>query len=131
MAKIDTVNKYLEQFLADRKPEYREKFMARSVDNQYASIISWRRRMKLKEETTNTSAASATGLVEGLRALRKKLADLPELTEKESVRLQKEIEAFKDTLLNHAEIRRQKTLDDLERQAAAIEQKIAALRSKD
>lgn len=130
MAKIDTVNKYLEQFLADRKPEYREKFMARSVDNQYASIISWRRRMKLKEETTNTSAASATGLVEGLRALRKKLADLPELTEKESVRLQKEIEAFKDTLLNHAEIRRQKTLDDLERQAAAIEQKIAALRSK-
>ncbi|MBD5203451.1 MAG: hypothetical protein HDS82_01065 [Bacteroidales bacterium] len=129
MAKIDTVNKYLDDFLAERKPEYREKFMKRSVDNQYASIISWRRRMKLKAEAGEPMATTPSGIVETLRTLRKKLVELPELTERECERLQKEVEAMNDAVVNHAEIRRQRALQELERQAAQIEQRIAALRN--
>ncbi len=128
MAKIDTVNKYLAEFLEGRRPEYCEKFKQKSIDNQYASIASWRRRNRLKAELKESSGYSAAGILESLRTLRKKAVDLQDITEKETERIRKELALFDESIVNHTEIRKQRALEELERQAEAINARIAELK---
>lgn len=73
MAKIDTVLKYREAYLAGKSPEKRERFLARDVDKQYNSIMTWRyherqrqRRNEMEKDPVNV-----------LNRLRDSIAEMP------------------------------------------------------
>lgn len=132
MAKQDTINKYLDEFLATCSPERKEKFLSKSVDNQYASIINWRRRNREKAEmaVNKAEAVSASVILATLRGLSKKLMEVKEISAAESRKLNDEIENFKNNVANHEENRKARMLAGLEKQARMLNARIEKLRNE-
>lgn len=131
MAKEDTIKAYLEEFMEGRSPEYREKFLAKSIDNQYASITGWNRRRKKAAGSSEAAPeeVAKSGFVSSVRKLRGQVVEV-ELTEKEIERLRNELTEFLNTLDNLEDLRRDREMKKLEKEAAKINRRIEALRLK-
>lgn len=130
MSKEETVLMYRDEFLASQKPDKRENFIQKSIDKQYASIMSWRRRQRMADETPAEPKGnlSANSLIAAVRKVRKSVVDVQELSQRDSNRLRIEAEELIVTLANYDKIRAQKELENLERENARMQARMEELR---
>lgn len=122
MNKEETVKHYREAFLAGRTPAYALKFDAKSVNNQYASIMTWRR--KNRQAATEPQG---NAVVEQMRSVRTMAMRAKDLTATDIDKL--EVEA-NELLRSLGELRitaRERELRMLESEREALENRIQRL----
>lgn len=124
MAKIDSVNKYRDEFLAGKTPAQIEKFNNKDVDRQYASIMTWRHKQRLND----AKSTSAADIIEHLRLTRTKISSLPLMTCDDADRIEAELESLSGFLTEWRTRRKEEEIRELENQQLEIARKLKALK---
>lgn len=136
MAKIDSVNKYMEEYLAGKTPEQREKFMAKDVDHQYQSIMTWRynmRRRNAPKVAKKTIAEEQPRQYTPLEIIARARATVEEgapLKEAEVQELCQSIDAFKAYLQHYLQRCRREEIRALESRQEEIAARLRTLREQ-
>ena len=127
MSKLDTVNKYKEEFLEGKSAEKVARFLEKDVDKQYASIMQWR----LKQRRAQNTPKSTKDIVEGLRKMNAMIQNAPELTNQDVQAIADELTTLNDTLNNYAVRQRERMIQELEAQRRQLDARLAALRPEE
>lgn len=124
-SKQESIDELLPAYFAGRSESFKEKFYARDLEHQYMSIMAWRRRSK-----TPVVAPKEAGVVllKDLKKVRRGLELGAELSELEIKKLGRELNLIREALSNYDEIRRQREIEDLEREYEKIAQRLNSLR---
>jgi len=90
MTRKETVAAYAEEFLKGRSEEARAKFFAKSLDKQYQSVMSFRRRQTLKNQGANAAGVAVGDVVRYLRQAHNMIQQIDVLTDKGSEKIRTE-----------------------------------------
>lgn len=124
MGKSETVAKYIADYLKDKSPEVAEKFRAKDVDKQYASIMGWRR--KLRQEASTPESAEA--IVDYLKQAKVLIGNAPSITDDELKRIAEQLDMLRRYLEEYKESQRQRKIAELEQQQEEINRQLRRLR---
>lgn len=127
MSRQDTVNKYIDAFLKDRGPEACEKFRSKDLDKQYSSIMQWRRKMRIIENTPK----SVRDISELLKKASQLIVNAPEITEEDVATVEADLEALRTTLHNTLEKHRREKIRALEEESRRIASQLEKLRQNE
>lgn len=127
MKKEETIALYLEDFLAGRSQEAREKFLAKDISKQYGSIMAWKHRNTVAKPRVNVTAQS---VLDSMRKIRKSLAAVESLSAKEISRLRESAQAFISDIDNFESLKKNQLLLQLENEQLKIARQIESLRQE-
>lgn len=135
MAKQDTINKYIDEYLAGRTPAAIEKFRSKDIDRQYQSIMTWRYNQRKKGETSQQAASEPavktdTTAVESLRALRRTLERRKDITEGELDEITGELTSLADFVKAERHRLRLAEIQKLESSSREIAERLRVLRDQ-
>lgn len=125
MGKQDTVAKYIDAFLKGKSPAMVEKFRSKDVDRQYASIMQWRRKMRILQNTPQ----SVRDITDLLRKASENLVNAPLFSAADIEEITNEINRFKGALEECIESQRLRKIRELETQQEAIRRELEELRT--
>ncbi len=131
MAKIDTVNKYIGEYLAGKSPEAAERFRAKDVSRQYQSIMTWRyNRRKRAAASAAVPAAEEEpkSPAEMLRAVRRDMERRRDLTEEMLDELTAELDGFAEFVRQTRHRMRLAEIETLETRREEIAERLKTLR---
>lgn len=126
MKREETVKVLAPEFLKGKSEAAVNKFMSKSIDKQYASLMAWKRRNSIEIGSTVTVA----DILKSLSRSRGNVVKLESLSDREAKKLLAELDNFKNTVDNFSKIQKERRLADMERERARIERDIEALRSE-
>lgn len=126
MDKAQTVAKYKDEYLKDMSPARIEKFNAKAVHLQYASLMQWRRKMK-KEQSTPQSAKE---LLAALQRVGELIDNSPELNEANYKDVNASIESLRGRLEAQQERQKARRIAQLEEQRQQIERELQGLKAQ-
>lgn len=124
MGKTETVAKYITEYLKDKSPEFADKFRAKDVEKQYASIMGWRR--KLRQEAATPESAEA--IVDYLKQAKVLIGNATAISEEELKRITDQVELLRQYLEEYKESQRQRRIAELEQQQEEINRQLRRLR---
>lgn len=116
MTRKETVAAYAEEFLKGRSEEARAKFFAKSLDKQYQSVMSFRRRQTLKNQAANAGGVAVGDVVRYLRQAHNMIQQIDVLSEKGSEKIRTELENLKETINNFEQIKTRQEIEKLEKE---------------
>lgn len=125
MGKQETVDKYMDAFLKGRSCSVIEKFKAKPLHLQYASIIQWRRRLSKQENTPKNTKE----ILEALRKVNALIINAPEISNEDIDAIKSELDGLHDTLRKYFEQQRRRRIDELEAQQRSISEQLELLRN--
>ncbi len=131
MAKIDTVNKYIGEYLSGKSPEAAERFRAKDVSRQYQSIMTWRyNQRKRAAASAAVPAAEETpkSPAEMLRAVRRDMERRRDLTEEMLDELTAELDGFAEFVRQTRHRMRLAEIETLETRREEIAERLKTLR---
>ncbi len=132
MAKIDTVNKYIDEYLAGRSPEAAERFRAKDVSRQYQSIMTWRYNRRKRAAAASCAAPAAVETpkspAEMLRAVRRDMERRRDLTEEMLDELTAELDGFAEFVRQTRHRMRVAEIEMLETRREEIAERLKTLR---
>ena len=132
MAKIDTVNKYIDEYLAGRSPEAAERFRAKEVNRQYQSIMTWRYNRRKRAAAASAAAPAAVeepkSPAEMLRAVRRDMERRRDLTEEMLDELTAELDGFAEVVRQTRHRMRLAEIETLETRREEIAERLKTLR---
>lgn len=132
MAKIDTVNKYIDEYLAGRSPEAAERFRAKDVSRQYQSIMTWRYNQRKRAAAASCAAPAAEETpkspAEMLRAVRRDMERRRDLTEEMLDELTAELDGFAEFVRQTRHRMRVAEIEMLETRREEIAERLKTLR---
>lgn len=123
MKKEDTVKLYIEQFLEGKSEERKKEFRSRSIERQYASIMTWKHR-----NSDLISSDSYTDILQNIRELKKNIVKMPVISDKELVKLKKEIMELTSSINEYERLRNEMEIKALEAEQQRLSLRIAQLR---
>ena len=126
MGKVETVQLYLDNYLAGKAPDFCERFKDKSIDKQYAAIMAWRRKQRIAEDTPQT----CNEIVDHIQRTCTLVSNMSGIKESDVARLENEVYALADYLSGFKAELRRREIEDLERRRAEIEAKLNELRSR-
>ena len=124
MGKSETVAKYIDEYLKSKNPESAEKFRMKDVEKQYATIMSWRR--KLRQEASTPESADV--IVDYLKQARVLIGNAPEISAEDMKRIVEQLDMLRDYLTEYKEEQRKRQISELERKQEEIAQQLRKLR---
>lgn len=124
MKKTETIALYRDAFLEGKDEIDRRKFEEKDIDRQYAAVMAWKRRKTLAEAAGNSSAASIAAM---LKNARKSVAELPELSPKESERLLALVDSLREDIAGFEFIKKGRLLRALRSQRSSLDKEIEQL----
>lgn len=124
MGKSETVAKYIADYLKDKSPEFADKFRAKDIEKQYASIMGWRR--KLRQEAATPESAEA--IVDYLKQAKVLIGNATAISEEELKRIIEQVELLRQYLEEYKESQRQRRIAELEQQQEEINRQLRRLR---
>lgn len=127
MAKIDTINKYADAYLAGKSEKAIERFHAKSVDKQYQSIMTWRYNMR-KRGGEPGLAQEAREMIEDLRSVRRRIDRCKQLDERIIDEVERELQTLSDYLSATRRRLREEEIARLEDRQVEIQIRLEALR---
>ena len=116
MTRKETVAAYAEEFLKGRSEEARAKFFAKSLDKQYQSVMSFRRRQTLKNQGANAAGVAVGDVVRYLRQAHNMIQQIDVLTDKGSEKIRTELENLKETINNFEQIKTRQEIEKLKKE---------------
>lgn len=125
--KVETIEKYIDEFLKNRSEEQKIEFLSRSVDRQYASIMAWKHR----QYGSKSDMQDIEGLIDGLRSVRKTIPVVLDMNEKDLKRLRREVAALESAITTYEQQQREREIKELEAQQRELERRLAELRGND
>lgn len=129
MAKIDTINKYADAYLAGKSDKAIERFREKSVDKQYQSIMTWRYNMR-KRGGEPSMAQEAREMVEDLRGVRRRIDRCKELDERILDEVERELNALAEHIRQTRHRLRVAEIEQLESRQAEIDNRLRHLREQ-
>lgn len=123
MKKEETIKMYRDSYLEGRSEEARVAFMAKSVAKQYSCIMAWRHRMRHSQKSTDGSE-----IIDHLKVARKRLANAGEITKVEVETIGAELDALRSGLAHYVELRKEREIEELERQQMQIMERLRSLK---
>ncbi|MCH5227079.1 MAG: hypothetical protein J1F16_04590 [Muribaculaceae bacterium] len=137
-SRSETVAQNLEDFLATKSEEYKNKFYQKNLDQQYAAIAAWKRNAKnLGMATKDLAKVTAATVVSYLKDAHKKLQKLESLSPKEAQKIQDVLDAVKSSIDNFDRVKKQQLLDmyrsekeKLAKQGSDLDRKIEELQNQ-
>lgn len=123
MNKSESVAKYSREFLKGKSEEAIAKFNAKSIDKQYASIMTWRHNERRKKLMQSSGATVAKTIHNAM----KDFSQLPELTLSDVEIVENELGRFASMLETVRAEFRQKQVEKLMEEKAAIEARLREL----
>ncbi len=127
MGKAETVEKYIDQYLQDKKPEAAEKFRQKDINKQYATIMGWRRKLRQLEVTPK----SADEILSRLKQLQELIYNLSEISTEDSKRIELQITALRSVFEECMERQKLRTIQELERQQQEIARRLQELKGEE
>lgn len=132
MAKIDTVNKYIDEYLAGKSPEAAERFRAKDVSRQYQSIMTWRYNQRKRAAAATAAAPAAVETpkspAEMLRSVRRDMERRRDLTEEMLDELTAELDGFAEFVRQTRHRMRVAEIEMLETRREEIAERLKTLR---
>jgi hypothetical protein len=130
MTRKETVAAYAEEFLKGRSEEARAKFFAKSLDKQYQSVMSFRRRQTLKNQGANAAGVAVGDVVRYLRQAHNMIQQIDVLTDKGSEKIRTELENLKETINNFEQIKTRQEIEKLNKEIETKNKLKAELESR-
>ena len=127
MGKIETVAKYINDFLKDKSPEAADKFRAKGVDKQYSAIMAWRRKLRQEAQTPE----SAEAIVDYIKQACVLISNAAELSADELARITLQIDQLREYLDEYKESQRMRKISELERRQEEIARQLRELRGEE
>lgn len=127
MGKAETVAKYIEEFLREKKPEFAEKFRNKDVNKQYASIMGWRRKLKHIEETPKSN----DDILAQIQQAKSLIMNASEISAQEAKLIGEQIAELQNALAYSLEQQRIRTIQDLERKQQEIARQLQILKGEE
>lgn len=127
MAKIDTVNKYIDEYLAGKSPEAAERFRAKDVSRQYQSIMTWRYNQR-KRAAAPAGREEPKSPAEMLRGVRSCMERRTDLTEEMLDELTAELDGFAEFVRQTRRRMRVAEIEMLETRREEIAERLKTLR---
>lgn len=118
MKRTDTIAMYLEGFLAGKPEGTREKFLAKDINKQYASIMAWKHRQGMAAKSS--SDVTATDIANSVRSAARMIVKLETCSDADLKRINKAIEELQDQLNNFDKIKKERLLSQLENEQLRI-----------
>lgn len=127
MAKIDTINKYMEQYLAGKSEKAIQRFHEKDVDKQYQSIMTWRYNMR-KRGVDIGDEREGKDIVEELRGVRRRIDRCRSLDEQLLDDVERELQSLIEYVQQTRRRLRVSEIERLENCRNEIEERLQALR---
>ena len=127
MGKIETVAKYINEFLKDKSPEAADKFRAKGVDKQYFAIMAWRRKLRQEAQTPE----SAEVIVDYIKQARVLISNAAELSADELARITLQVDQLREYPDEYKESQRMRKISELERRQEEIARQLRELRGEE
>lgn len=113
--KSETVAENLQDFLAGKSEDYKNKFMEKSLEQQYIAIANWKRNAKkLGSATKDLAKVSAATVMSYLKEAHRKLVKLDTISPKESQKIQNLLDNVKSAIDNFDIIKKKQLLEALQ-----------------
>ena len=126
MTKEEFIQQYIDEFFEGKSESVRTKFLAKPVEKQYASIMTWRSRNKKGADITRKEENLKSYLKGAFRVLK----STPRLEKDEMNELFNILEELKHELETYRENQRMADIAALEREKEALEYKLRLLRGE-
>lgn len=127
MGKAETVAKYIDEYLKDKSPTAVEKFHTKDVDKQYASIMGWRRKLRLEASTPD----SADEIVDYLKHAKVLIGNAPEISQQDMERIKVQLQQLQDYIVEYQEVQRMQKIAELEQRQQEIARQLQRLRGEE
>lgn len=125
MKREDTIKKYIDAFLKGRSEEKKNKFKAKPLNLQYASIMQWRRNIAKRENTPK----STKEILDTLRKANSLIENSPSIEDEYRQAIEMELDSIRHTLDDYCEKQRQRRIDELEARQRDINAQLQQLRN--
>ncbi len=127
MAKIDTINKYMEQYLAGKSEKAIQRFREKDIDKQYQSIMTWRYNMR-KRGVDVGDDREGKDIVDDLRGVRRRIDRCRVLDEELLDEVERELQSLIDYVQQTRRRLRVSEIERLESRRNEIEERLQTLR---
>ncbi len=127
MKKEETIQLYIDEYLADKPEEVQAEFRNRDTARQYATIMAWKRHRSLKvlEEQSDASTILAN-----LRQVRMSIEAAKDIAEADMVKIKEAVAQISESI-EACELRRDlREIEELQRRQEEINRRLEALRDK-
>ena len=122
MKKPETIAYYRDKFFEGKSDEYKAKFDQKTVDQQYAAIMAWKSKAKdLGVATGELAKVTMANVLSHLKHAHKMLTNLPSLSAKESIKVQKILDSVKDTIDNFDRVKKTQLIAELQSQKEKLQ----------
>lgn len=129
MAKIDTINKYAEAYLAGKSEQAVERFHAKDVDKQYQSIMTWRYNMRRRGGESGIGNEGRE-IVDELRGVRRRIDRYKNLNESILDEVERELRSLLSFVEQTRHDLRIAEIHELESKQAEIDNRLQTLRKQ-
>lgn len=127
MGKLETVAKYIDEYLKGRTPEMAEKFRNKDVDKQYFSIMQWKRKQRIESLTPK----NADEIVANLKNVKDLINNLAELTPEDMKKINLTLDEIQVCLNDYMTKQRVRKIQELEQKQSEIARQLQELRGEE
>ncbi len=127
MKKEETIEKYLDDFLAGKSDQERIEFLEKDLSRRYAAIMAWKRRREIKEATKLSGVDDILLL---LGQAKRAIENAKTLTDTDLCKIDDAKDAISITIDKYRQIKTQKEIEILEKQQLEIQERLNRLKGK-
>lgn len=123
MDRTQTIAKYRDAYLKTLSPSRREKFENKAESLQYASIMQWRRKMRIAQETPQ----SLTDILNAMQHTSALIENATDLSDEDRNTISNNIRMLDDSLARQGEKQKQERIATLRRKMEEMQNELQTL----
>ena len=128
MKKEETIQKYVDDFLAGKSEQERIEFLEKDLSRRYSAIMAWKRRREIKE-ATKLSGVDDILLI--LSQAKRAIENAKSLCDSDLSKIQDASDAVSEAITRYRQLKTQKEIEILEKQQQEIQKRLNALKGND